>query len=165
MNGTVINNLKYTGVVTLSQYIGKKRIVLAKSENAGGPPLFDFLAECLAGNFDVAKVNRPTKIMLLNNVNGELTATGNAGWIWLTTPPEIVSSATGTVRYSFIIGSEDLKANKGFNAIGLYTSSAKKDSLSTAYAALCSIAVDINNLSTSSALLVDWELSIANATK
>ena len=62
----LVFQLAYTGIVTLSQYIGTKKIKLAQMYNKGGDSLFTFISDCLTGDFDIARLNRPTKIMLLN---------------------------------------------------------------------------------------------------
>ena len=60
-----INTFTYTGVVTLSQYIGSKKIQVAQVHNAGGASLFEFLADCLIGDIEIAQTKRPTKIKLI----------------------------------------------------------------------------------------------------
>ena len=62
MTSKSINNLYYTGIVTLSQYDGKKRTPIVRLHNTGGNLLFEFLANCLVGNFDQAAKNQPAKI-------------------------------------------------------------------------------------------------------
>ena len=59
MKNTAINTLKYTGIVTLSQYIGSKKRQIARMHNEGGDALFRFLANCLAGDFTTAKLTMP----------------------------------------------------------------------------------------------------------
>ena len=161
--GIVNNTVGYTGIVTLSQYTGTKKRVLASTHNEGGKALFDYLADCLAGNFDTANINRPTKIMLLNitedaqPVNKAL----NTSFIYLLTNPEKVYSETeGVVRYSFTVP-HDMLIGTSFNAIGLYPASATESDLAD-YAAICNIEVNTNSLSLSSVLVLDWELHMSN---
>ena len=66
MNSKAVNTLNYTGIVTLSQYVGNNKVQLAQIHNTGGTSLFNFLASCLAGHFQYASVNWPTKIKLLD---------------------------------------------------------------------------------------------------
>ena len=68
MKSTTINNIGYTGIVTLSQYTNGKQFILAKTHNAGANPLFNFLADCLLGDFSVAAYSLPSKVMLINKV-------------------------------------------------------------------------------------------------
>ena len=167
IKGTTINSLGYTGIVTLSQYIGAKRKILAKSHNEGGMALFNYLASCLAGDFDIVSVDRPTKILLLDMNRDESTGdiklerAVNSRFITLLTKPEIVySNVEGIVRYSFVIPQEMLMGTN-FNAIGLYSASAVEEDIND-YAACCSIELDKNNMSLSTVLVVDWELHISN---
>lgn len=157
MKGSILDSLSYTGTVTLSQYVGKKRFEVARVKNAGNAPLFDFLANCLAGNFDLAEPERPVKIMLLQQDGEELTS--RSDFLWLLTNPERVD--VGKVRYSFIVPNSWLTSSNSFNAIGLYTRNADLSSLSN-YAAICGVKDASNNISPSAVLVVDWELSVAN---
>jgi hypothetical protein len=167
MKNRAINTLKYTGIVTLSQYIRNKKIILAKKYNKGGNPLFTFLTDCLVGDFDVARLERPSQILLLKvteNDSGteDIQKASNSGFIYLLSKPEkVYSTSSGIVRYSFVIPS-DVLADSDFNAIGLYTNSATESDFEN-YAALCKIDdMDKNNISISSMLVVDWELIISN---
>jgi hypothetical protein len=123
-------------------------------------PLFNFLADCLTGAFDIAKLDQPAKIMLLDTTSGDFEAATDAGFLYLRTNPEKIYSATsGIVRYSFIVPVEDI--TKKFNAIGLYMKSTTKADLSN-FAALCELDINLNTISSSSVLVVDWELHITN---
>jgi hypothetical protein len=161
MVGTANNSIAYAGIVTLSQQVNTKKFTLAKMHNAGGISLFNFMADCIAGDFSNANVNRPKMIVLLNkDDSGNYTLAENAEWVALLSNPERVYSLTeGIVRYSFIIPYEQL-AGSNFNAIGLYSN--KTTDLQN-FSAVCHIdAEDISNLSKSSSLAVDWELHICN---
>jgi hypothetical protein len=163
IKGTAINSLAYTGIVKLSQYIGRKKFTIAQMHNAGGKPLFDFLADCLVGDFEIAKLDRPTKILLLNeDENNNLSKANDTGFIYLTSKPEkVYDEAEGIVRYSFIIP-QDIFANTNFNAVGLYTGTATTVDIED-YAAYCYIGTDVlNDISISSVLVLDWELHISN---
>jgi hypothetical protein len=160
MKGTATNKLGYTGIVTISQYNQGKKILIEQIHNEGNYPLFNFLANCLIGAFDIAKLDRPAKIMLLNKTESGISAATNAGFLGLRTNPEKVYSATsGIVRYSFIIPAEDISTD--FNAIGLYMNSATKSDLDN-YAACCDVDINANTISSSSVLVIDWELHITN---
>lgn len=173
MRNRAINSLKYTGIVTLSQYIGSKKVKLSQVHNSGGNSLFDFLADCLVGDFTVAKATRPTKIMLIQG-SAEKDEYGNTvferplgggGFIYLLTKPEkIYDSTKSVVRYSFVIPKDIIVSIAAFDQlyIGLYTDSATLDEPNN-YAAICKLDVSVTNLA-SAALVVDWELIISNHT-
>ena len=55
IKGIAKSSLEYTGIVNLSQYINGKKFTIAQLHNAGGKPLFEFLADCLVGDFEIAK--------------------------------------------------------------------------------------------------------------
>jgi hypothetical protein len=165
MKNAAINNLTYAGIDTLSQHTGKTKTMLKKLKNSGGKSLFDFLSYCFTGDFDIAMVNRPTKIMLLKKSVDESYSTSNyesaSGFIYLLTKPEKLYNSSGgsTVCYSFIIPREYLEND--FNCIGLYPDSATTSNANE-YSAVCDIsAVDIP-MTASAVLVVDWELVITN---
>lgn len=170
MSNKAISTIKYTGMVTLSQYIGSKKIKIAQMQNTGGNPLFDFIADCLVGDFTLAKFNRPTKIMLLKRTAHETTGAattytyeGLTGFSYLTTKPEKVYDPTnGIVRYSFLIPSDWLEGIDNFDnvGIGLFTDSTTDRDLES-YAAFCELTVTKTSL-VNAALVVDWELIISN---
>ena len=165
MKNIALNTLKYTGIVTLSQYIGSKKIEIAKKHNIGGSPLFSFLARCLIGDFTTAKLARPAKIRLLEykiNNTGDTEYTAKSGFINLLTMPEILDPMQCRVRYSFIVPKDHFSsinfAQSQFG-IGLYTANATNES---DFAAFCKLdGLSENNLINAS-LVVDWELIISN---
>ena len=163
IKGAAINSLAYTGIVKLSQYIGRKKFTIAQMHNAGGKALFEFLSDCLVGDFELARLDRPTKILLLNeDENKTLSKATDTDFIYLTSKPEkVYDEVEGIVRYSFIIP-QDIFANTKFNAVGLYTDTATTSDVDD-YAAFCSISTDkLNDISISSVLVLDWELHISN---
>lgn len=169
MKNIATNTLGYTGTVTLSQYIGSKKFKIAQVHNAGGNPLFNFLSDCLVGDFDVAKFSRPTKIRLLNytqesdETTGKITKifTPASDFIYLLTKPEkIYNTSKGIVRYSFAI-SRDVLEGGNFNSIGLYSNSASELEPDN-FAAFCEVNVSKTAIAASSVLVVDWELTISN---
>lgn len=167
--GNATNNIAYTGIVRLSQYTKEKKSVVAEIHNEGGLPLFDFLADCLVGNFNAASISRPTKILLLNvDEDRNIAAADNTSFIHLLTVPEkIYSKDEGIVKYSFMIPQEYFAAGNTenatrFNAIGLYADSAE---VAEDYAAFCEVNTSGWSISISSVLILDWELHISNKTK
>jgi hypothetical protein len=163
MKNTATNTLEYTGIVTISQYIGSKKVKLTQVHNEGGTALFNFLSDCLVGDFDLAKIVRPTTIMLLNYSN-ETDADGNiigksytraSKFIHLLTKPEkVYTPSKGTVRYSFILTRDNLEG-VNFNSIGLYTNAASELDPEN-FAAFCEVTnFNINDISSSAVLVVD----------
>ena len=172
MKNIATNTLKYSGIVTLSQYYGSKKIKIAQFHNAGGSPLFDFLADCLAGDFTMATLTRPTKIMLIERTNPDDESAvpeygqpnNSTGFTYLLTKPEKIPSNDGMsrVRYSFIVQKETINSISNFDNLylGLYTNEATFDNAGD-YAAICKLSLTKNNLINAS-LAVDWELTISN---
>jgi hypothetical protein len=167
MKNIAINNLKYTGIVTLSQYIGSKKVKIAQVHNSGGDSLFNFLASSLIGDFTMAKALRPTKIMLLKQENTSdepiYRTTDNADFYYLLTRPEkITSVGLSRIKYSFLIPKEVIDSLADFEklCVGLYADAATADEPSN-YAAVCNLGISKNNV-VSASLVVDWELIISN---
>lgn len=163
IKSVAVNNIEYTGIVKLSQYTNGKVFTVLEKHNEGGTALFNFLTDCLLGDFDIAKFDRPSKIMLLNiNEDGILAKATNTSFIYLLSKPEKVYSTEkkGIVRYSFIIP-QDYFVGTDFNAIGLYTNSTSELDLED-YAAFCEVDLSDVSLSISSVLVLDWELHISN---
>jgi hypothetical protein len=172
LKNTAVNALNYTGIVTLSRYNGTKKIKIAQTHNTGKNSLFNFLADCLVGDFDTAKLDRPTKIMLLKkhkvtDSDGESTTDAYesaSGFIYLLNKPEKVYNQSGsTVRYSFAISRDILESTNFDNlGIGLYCNSATSLDIEN-FAAFCEIDISVNDVSDSALLVVDWELNIHNS--
>ena len=169
MKSTAINTLTYAGIVTLSQRIGDEKVKLAQLHNAGGIALFDFLADCLMGEFDQAKYNWPTKIKILEHIVDDETNTDDyistSGFIYLNDAPVRVKTENKEcrIRYSFLIPRDLIENISSFTnlGLGLYTHSTSEGDPAN-FAAFCSLSDvnsrDINNAS----LLIDWELVISN---
>ena len=64
MKNAARNTLAYIGNVTLSQYVGSKKVVVGKIHNSGSKPLFDFFVSCLTGDFVTASALLPSRIGL-----------------------------------------------------------------------------------------------------
>ena len=174
MKNIIKNKLSYTGTVRLSQYIGQEKVTIAEIHNAGSNSLFNFLSDCLVGNFDVARAERPANIMLLNTEfedykasDGTVTKivktvkSASNGYIGLLSAQEkIYEENAGKVRYSFMIP-RDMIESTTFNSMGLYPSSVSRDDVES-YSAICELNIDKNTISPTSVLVVDWELTISN---
>ena len=176
MKNTAINTLQYTGIVTLSQYIGTKKIKIAQVHNTGGSVLFDFLSDCLVGDIEKAQTKKPTKLRLVNYVqvsdnleDGYTFKSASAGFIYLLSSPKKTSSSSeSSVTYSFLIPREFLENVQSFSGLGLglYTNSTTDDeSMIPDFVAFCKLP-EIHasrNVLTKSSLVVDWKLVISNA--
>lgn len=167
MKNKALNSLQYTGIVTLSQCINGKKIPVQKIYNKGGDSLFSFLTDCLIGDFDIAKLGRPTKIMLLqvDKERNVITVSGRtSGFIYLLNKPEkVYTNGNNIVRLSFIVP-RDMVSGTDFNAIGLYSDNATIYDYDR-YSAICLLDVNNNDLTISSILAVDWELILSNKTE
>lgn len=155
MKSKVLNTLNYTGVVTLSQYIGNKKIKIAQIHNKGGNPLFNFFTNCLIGEFAKASASRPEKIALFN-LNGN-TYDSVTGFVNMYTPAK--KTDVNKVKYSFMITKDKFESATFTDLhIGLYTHGATdlQD-----YAAICKVDIE-NTALINAALVVDWELAISN---
>ena len=174
MKSTAVSTINYTGIVTLSQYIGSKKINIAKIHNTGGSSLFSFLASCLAGDFQIAKANRPTKIKLLSRIGSK----DDGGYyykpitesIFLRTPPDPTYKAgESRVRFSFIVPREFLESlepiDGGVLGIGLYANSVPDNDEAEAknFMAFCLIDELDQGALLNTFLVVDWDLVISNS--
>lgn len=168
MKNSAINNLGYTGVVTLSRYVDGKKTPIKRIKNSGGNSLFNFLSNCLLGDFETAKFELPAKIMLLRTEFSddglESTTTSASGFIYFLTKPERLYTDTGmassTICYSFVIPM-DIIENTEFNGIGLYPEMATELDVNS-FAAICQVDGVSGMRDTSSVLVVDWRLTITN---
>ena len=57
----------YSGKVTVTVVDDRKVVSRKVGHNAGGQPLFLFLAQCLCGNYENVKTSQPLKIKLFYN--------------------------------------------------------------------------------------------------
>lgn len=170
MKNVAINNLTYTGVVTLSQYVGNKKIQIAKANNTGGTSLFKFLANCLVGDFTYAKASCPTKIKLLNRyvVENGFEYESFSGFIFKR-GVEVIEDNVGEcrVRYSFMIPRDLLENITSITTLGLgLYANGVPESEPENFAAFCALGdagLELTRAElTNASLLVDWELVISN---
>ena len=166
MKNLAVNTLNYAGVVTLSRYNKGKKVKICQVHNAGGEVLFNFLADCLAGDFDLATYNKPVKISLIHvdtETNTITKASEDDYFNLLSKPEKVYEPGAGKVRYSFMIP-QDTVIKQNWNAIGLYADSAEKSTDLADYAAYCMLHEDIAEQTTAitSVLVIDWDLIISN---
>ena len=182
----------YSGKVKVTVVDDRKVVSRKVGHNAGGQPLFLFLAQCLCGNYENAKTSQPLKIKLFyNKAKTRTDATRNIeGW---------VSSAGNTSideasNFIFVNGpsaTEEIEDKKGkkngykaimhfrvpfsfvthdeINQICLYAQNESDPKEYSAYY-LFTDSIDaeklapikVNNQQASYNLIIEWELSIAN---
>lgn len=113
----------YSGKVKVTVVDDRKVVSRKVGHNAGGQPLFQFLAQCLCGNYENAKTSQPLKIKLFyNNATNENDAITNIqNWVKSEGDSTSVVSAS---NFIFVNGPsatekiEDEEGNKnGYKAI------------------------------------------------
>jgi hypothetical protein len=166
MKNIARNTLAYVGTITLSQYVGAKKVVIGQIHNDGNTPLFDFFASCLMGDFATAKTLLPRKIGLFTatlGANNSLENVRGIGkWGLLSSAKKVVSTeSTSAVRYSFSIPFEIISPITSFADayVGLYT---ENEESYEDYLARFSLATLNRSIFLNAALVVDWELQVVN---
>ena len=173
MKSAARNTLAYTGNVTLSQYVGSKKVVVGKVHNSGGKPLFDFFISCLTGDFTTANALLPRRIGLFTakyNTDGSLSEITKKFGTWgLLLPARKVDSTedNSSVCYSFTIPFEIISPITSFEDayVGLYSeaeTSKEEDMDYGNYMAYFSLSTLNRSLFLNAALAVDWELQVIN---
>jgi hypothetical protein len=166
MKNIALNTLTYTGVVTLSQYIGQKKVKIAQIHNKGGNPLFDFLSDCLIGEIDSARAKKPEKIRLviLDDTNTPYEFAPGSSFIYPQVQPKKGTRPDESqVTYSFLIPRElfeNISITDSNLGLGLYPNSATESGIDN-YAAFCLLG-DALNANLKASLVVDWKLIISN---
>ena len=177
----------YSGKVKVTVVDDRKVVSRKVGHNAGGQPLFLFLAQCLCGNYENAKTSQPLKIRLFyNNATNENEARTNiSSWNEKVTDASnfIFVNAAGTIEenktkngykailhfrvpFSFVTKNE-------VNQICLYAQNESEPKNYSAYYLFTADTVDstgakklapieVNNQQASYNLIIEWELSIAN---
>ena len=168
MKNKIINTLNYTGIVTLSQYIGAKKVKVATLQNAGGSLLFDFLYDCLTGSYN--RVKRPTKIMVMRKTaqtedNASNSYMPASGFVFLRSVPEKdMTNKPGCVRFSFVLPRDlfdNLRESENETYyLGLFAHNTVWENIDD-YMAICELDFELSKLQNAS-LVVDWELFITN---
>lgn len=175
----------YSGKVKVTVVDDRKVVSRKVGHNAGGQPLFLFLAQCLCGNYENAKTLQPLKIKLFynnaTNVTNAITNISNwtvteaSNFIFVNTAgtPEEIEDEKGNkngykaimhfrVPFSFVTRDE-------INQICLYAQNESDPKEYSAYY-LFTDSIDaeklapikVNNQQASYNLIIEWELSIAN---
>ena len=81
-------SIGYSGKVTVTVVDDRKVVSRKVGHNAGGQPLFQFLAQCLCGNYENTKPLQPLKIKLFyNNAKDKTAAITNAIFVAIIISP------------------------------------------------------------------------------
>ena len=182
----------YSGKVTVTVVDDRKVVSRKVGHNAGGQSLFQFLAQCLCGNYENTKPLQPLKIKLFYNKATDTTAatTNINNWVGSDSNTSIeeasnfifVNAAGATeeivdeegnkngykailhfrVPFSFVTKNE-------VNQICLYAQNENDDKKYSAYYLFKDskdekklAPIKVNNQQASYNLIIEWELSIAN---
>lgn len=182
----------YSGKVKVTVVDDRKIVSRKVGHNAGGQPLFQFLAQCLCGNYENAEQSQPLKIRLFyNKAETKTAATVNiknwvgsasntsiedaSNFIFVNAPgaTEEIEDENGNkngyksilhfrVPFSFVTYSE-------INQICLYAQNEIDPKKYSAYYLFTDSTdeetlapIKVNNQQASYNLIIEWELSIAN---
>lgn len=169
------DGLGYEGKVTLTLKSNNRVLKSKIYKNHGTSLLFKFLGYCLIGEYEEVKHLLPHKIRLLYNNTaggqGEISPTSitaSSYWQPYSQTPTIVSDANNDqvkVVYSFEVPRNIITGD--FNQIALYSVDAEDINDFSAYYYLVDANgkledSNINEWSTTTVLLVEWELTISN---
>ena len=181
----------YSGKVTVTVVDDRKVVSRKVGHNAGGQPLFQFLAQCLCGNYENTKPLQPLKIKLFYNKATDTTAatTNINNWVGSdsNTSIEEASNFIFVNAPSVTKEIEDEKGNKNgykailhfrvpfsfvtrteINQICLYAQDESDPKRYSAYYLFKDskdeklAPIKVNNQQASYNLIIEWELSIAN---
>lgn len=169
--------LNYEGKVTLTLKSDNHILSKRTYKNSGTAQLFKFLGYCLIGRYRDAEELIPAKIALLYNVASTPTSadpenvTEQSAFIGLRQQPSILSTSSPAevkVTYSFEVPRSAVFGN--FNQVALYGSGVDTSDMKnfSAYYYLTDGSTDefdvqiVNQWSTTTVLLIDWELSLSN---
>ena len=105
----------YSGKVIVTVVDDRKVVSRKVGHNAGGQPLFLFLAQCLCGNYENAKTSQPLKIKLFyNNATNENDAITNIqNWVKSEGDSTSVVSASNFIFVNATGATEEIKDEEG----------------------------------------------------
>lgn len=181
----------YSGKVKVTVVDDRKVVSRKVGHNAGGQPLFLFLAQCLCGNYENTKTLQPLKIRLFyNNATKVEDAISNiSSWNVTDASNFIFVNTAGTTEEIEIVGKESKKIKNGYkailhfrvpfsfitynkiNQICLYAQNESDPKKYSAYylftttddkGAKSLAPIEVNNQQASYNLIIEWELSISN---
>ena len=105
----------YSGKVTVTVVDDRKVVSRKVGHNAGGQPLFQFLAQCLCGNYENTKPLQPLKIKLFYNNAKDKTAaiTNIQNWVKSEGDFTSVASASNFIFVNAPGDTEEIADEKG----------------------------------------------------
>ena len=105
----------YSGKVTVTVVDDRKVVSRKVGHNAGGQPLFQFLAQCLCGNYENTKPLQPLKIKLFyNNATNENDAITNIqNWVKSEGDFTSIVSASNFIFVNVAGATEEIKDEEG----------------------------------------------------
>ena len=93
----------YSGKVIVTVVDDRKVVSKKIGHNAGGQPLFLFLAQCLCGNYENAKASQPLKIKLFYNKAEDVTVATKNIQDWVKSEGDF-TSVTSASNFIFVNG-------------------------------------------------------------
>lgn len=172
----------YTGVVTVSVYDNDRLIKSTTSNNAGMSTLFNFICNCLKGDFKSARESRPCKLILLKKDDNEsedstpLTDKESNKTYWsesyaVSAPTVYDTAAIGTVdnnkcdiTYHFRIPSLNLQTGAEIKKLLLLPVKYTTFSEACAYYVLEN-EIKLPEKSGNITIIIDWKLIFSNKTE
>ena len=182
----------YSGKVTVTVVDDRKVVSRKVGHNAGGQPLFQFLAQCLCGNYENTKPLQPLKIRLFYNKATDTTAatTNINNWVGSDSNTSI-EEASNFIFVNAPSATEEIEDEKGnkngykailhfrvpfsfvtrdeINQICLYAQDESDPKRYSAYYLFKDsknkeklAPIKVNNQQASYNLIIEWELSISN---
>lgn len=180
----------YSGKVKVTVVDDRKVVSRKVGHNAGGQPLFLFLAQCLCGNYENTKPLQPLKIKLFYNNATDVTGATTNIQNWVNSEGTSVASASNFIFVNTAGTTEEIgtDTNKNgykailhfrvpfsfitynqINQICLYAQNESNDKNYSAYYLFTDskdvtklAPIEVNNQQTSYNLIIEWELSISN---
>ena len=182
----------YSGKVTVTVVDDRKVVSRKVGHNAGGQPLFQFLAQCLCGNYENTKPLQPLKIRLFYNKATDTTAatTNINNWVGSDSNTSI-EEASNFIFVNAPSATEEIEDEEGnkngykailhfrvpfsfvtrteINQICLYAQNESDPKIYSAYYLFTDSTdveklapIKVNNQQASYNLIIEWELSISN---
>ena len=183
----------YSGKVTVTVVDDRKVVSRKVGHNAGGQPLFLFLAQCLCGNYKNTKPLQPLKIKLFYNKAETKTAATRNIEAWVSSDSNTsIEEASNFIFVNAPSATEEIEDEKGnkngykailhfrvpfsfvtrteINQICLYAQNESDPKIYSAYYLFTDSTdveklapIKVNNQQASYNLIIEWELNIANA--
>ena len=183
----------YSGKVKVTVVDDRKVVSRKIGHNAGGQPLFQFLAQCLCGNYENVKASQPLKIKLFYNKAETKTAATRNIEAWVSSDSNTsIEEASNFIFVNAPSATEEIEDEKGnkngykailhfrvpfsfvtrteINQICLYAQNESDPKIYSAYYLFTDSTdveklapIKVNNQQASYNLIIEWELNIANA--